>query len=179
MKYSINKTKQALSELQTTLHWAVTMIKAPNAVGQMPENVHIRCMSSGVPEATEEVVPVELQGHKINYVGKTTKAGTIDLQFVEGTDAAVIDYFTRLSNAKWSGDGKDTKGTQRLTNDLKFDLRIELMGPDDVTTQVYELIGCMGNMNKGISLAQTADAVQPTLSLEYDDFHYHHGSVKW
>lgn len=179
MKYSINQTKAALAELQTTLHWAMTMIKAPAAVGAMPENVVIRCSSSGVPEVQSQANQVELQGHTINYVGKTTKAGQITLTFVEGIDAAVTNYFLSLEQAKWSGDGSDTYGVQKLTNDLKFDIRLELMSPDDKVTQTYDLIGCMIEWTHGMNLSQNADPVNPTVNLSYDDFHVKTNGVTW
>lgn len=42
MKFSVNRTKQALGELQTTLHWGVTVTNPANAVGGMDENLQIR-----------------------------------------------------------------------------------------------------------------------------------------
>ena len=113
------------------------------AIGALPENLQIRCQSTTLPQAQEETNKVELQGHVINYVGKTTKNGEIPMVFVEGTDALAIGYFTKWQQARWSGDGKDTTGVQRLTKDLKADIKIELMGPDDVVTQTYMLIGAM------------------------------------
>lgn len=180
MKYSFNQTAAALTELQTTLHWALTMIKAPSAIGAMPENVIIRCTSAAPPEVESADFPqADIQGHSLKFVGKTTKTGSIQLQFYEGTDAAVTNYWLSYEKAKWAGDGSDTTGVQNLTETLKFDLRLELMGPNDVVTQTYDLIHCLGAYTHGIQLGQTADPVQPTLQVDFDDYHVHTGSVDW
>lgn len=179
MKFGVNRTKQALGELQTTLHWLVTIVSPAAAVGAMEEDLQIRIQSSGLPEATEETNKVELQGHIINYVGKTTKNGELPITFVEGTDAKVTGYFTKWAQARWSGDGSDTTGVQKLTKDLKADVKIELLGPDDVVTQTYTLVGCMPRFEKGATLAQTADPMIPTVTFEYDDFHTNAGGTNW
>lgn len=179
MKYSVNQTKAALAELQTLLHWSLDVIKPAAVVGNMPEDVKIRCQTSAVPEATEENNKLELQGHTINYVGKTTKNGEIALQFVEGTDARVTAYFTKWQAARWNGDGSDTSGKQALTKDLKADIKLSMMGPDDKVTQVYKLIGCIPRFEKGASLGQTADPMITTVTMEYDDFHVEAGGIVW
>lgn len=179
MKFGINRTKQGLSELQTTLHWIVTVVNPAAAVGAFEEDLQIRVQSTGLPEAQEESNKVELQGHIINFVGKTTKNGELAMTFVEGTDAKVTSYFTRWAQARWSGDGKDTTGKQALTKDLKADIQIQLLGPDDVVTQTYTLIGAMPRFEKGATLAQTADPMIPTVTMEYDDFHVKTAGVTW
>lgn len=179
MYFSVNRTKQALAELQTTLHWTMTITNPASAVGGMDEDIQIRCQSTGVPEASPETNKVELQGHVINYVSKTTKNGEIAMTFVEGTDAAVTEYFTRWNNARWSGDGSDTQGVQKLTAELKADIKIEMMGPDDKVTQTYYLIGCMPRLDKGVTLGQSADAMTPNVTFEYDDFHMTVGGTSW
>lgn len=179
MKFSVNKTKQALGELQTTLHWIFTIVNPAPAVGAMPENIQIRCSTSGIPEATEETNKVELQGHVINYVGKTTRNGEIATTFIDGTDAGVTTYFTKWRQARWSGDGKDTQGTQKLTAELKADIKIELLGPDDKVTQTYILVGAMPRFETGANLGQTADPFTPNVTFEYDDFHLLTPGMSW
>lgn len=179
MKFGINKTKNSLGELQTTLHWVLTVISPPAAVGDFSEDLQIRVQTTGLPEVTEDTTKVELQGHIINFPGKTTKNGELTAGFVEGTDAKVIAYFTKCAKARWSGDGKDTEGKQTLTKDLKADVKLELMSPDDVVTQTYTLIGTMFKMQKGATLGQVADAMMPQITMEYDDFHTSAGGVEW
>jgi len=179
MKFAINRTKQALGELQTSLHWGMTIVSPATAVGDLEEDLQIRCQSTAVPEAVEETNKVELQGHVINYVGKTVKNGEIAMTFVEGTDAKVTAYFTRWQAARWSADGSDTTGKQALTADLKADIKLEMYGPDDVVTQTYTLIGAIARFEKGVTLSQTADPMAPTVTFEYDDFHFDGGGVIW
>ncbi len=176
MKFAINRTKSALAEVQTTLHWEVKIINPSSAVGAMSEDLQIRVTTTGVPEETVEDVQVELQGHKVNYTGKVTKNGEITWVFYEGTDAAVFDYFTQWVNARWSGDGTDTTGKQKLTAETKADLQIQMLGPDDEITQTYTLIGAMPKYSQGSELGQDAEAVKPTITWTYDDFHRGVGS---
>lgn len=179
MKYSVNETKEALGELQTTLRWKFSWIKAPAAVTAPDKSLMIRVQSSGVPQATEETNKVELQGHVINFPAKTTKNGEIPLTLVEGTDAKVAGYFYQLCAARWSGDGNDTKGVQAPTADLKGDGLLELLGPNDQVTQSFKMIGAMCRFEHGMSLAQTADPVVNSVMLEYDDFHVNAGGATW
>lgn len=171
MKFGVNRTKSALGEVQSTLHWSVLIKKASKVAGEMSEDLQIRVTTTGVPKEVVEDIQVEMQGHKVNYTGKVTKNGEITWTFVEGTDAAVFDYFTKWINGRWSGDGKDTMGKQALTADVKADLEIQLLGPDDEVTQTYTLIGCMPQYDQGAELSQSADAVNPTITWTYDDFH--------
>lgn len=179
MKFSVNKVKTSLGELQNTLHWIVTIVNPASAVGAFDEALQIRVQSTGLPEAQSENTQVELQGHVINFPGKTIKNGELPWTFVEGTDAKVVAYFTKWDKARWEGDGKDTTGKQALTATLKADVKIELLGPDDVVTQTYTLIGAMPRIEKGATLAQTADAMLPTVTWAYDDFHQDTGGVSW
>lgn len=179
MKFSVNKVKQGLGELQTTLHWAVSMINSPTAVGDFGENLQMRVQTAALPEPQADMNKVELQGHVINFPGKTTKNGQISMTIVEGTDAAATAYFTKWAQARWQGDGSDTTGKQALTADLKGDLKLELMGPDDTVTQTYKLIGCIASMNANGNLGQSADPLVPSITIEYDDFHIDAGGIQW
>lgn len=181
MHYSLNRTTQALGELQTTLHWKLTIIKPANAVGDLPEDVEIRCTSATVPESVEELNKLQIAGHTINYVGKTSKNGQITLTFTDGTDTAATDYFTKWSAARWQGDGADTTGVQTLTQDLKADIRLDMMDPQDKVTQSYTLIGSITSLVRNINLSQTADPLAMSVNVEYDDFHYESAvsGTKW
>ena len=180
MKFGINRTKQALGEVQSTLHWIVNIKNPAEAVGEMSEDLQIRVTTSGIPKETVEDIQVEMQGHKVNYTGKVTKNGEISWTFVEGTDAAVMEYFTTWVNARWSGDGSDTVGKQRLTKEIKADLELKLLGPDDEVTQTFTIIGAMPQYDQGSELGQSADAINPSITWTYDDFHRGKGdSTTW
>lgn len=177
MKFSANKTRAGLGELQTTLHWNVEVTGGP--AGSFDEKLQIRVQSATLPTAEHEYVPVELQGHTVKFVGKTTKAGQLAWTFVEGTDASVTSYFIAWAQAAWGGTGTDTTGIQKSTAEMKADIKMYLMGPDDVVTQTYTLVGAMPSIPAGVELAQTADAMNVEINWDYDDFHVEVGSVKW
>lgn len=180
MNYCINRTKAALAEVQTSLHWKFTMISPPSAVGMMSENAHIRMQSTSAPNAQEGNNPVDLQGHRINYVGKTTKAGQIQLTFVEDIDADLTTYMYKYSNARWSGTGTDTCGVQHYTKELKCDIQLDLMDPADKITQTYKLVGCLLTFNNAVQFNQEASTISPTVTVDYDDFHvFSRQGFKW
>lgn len=180
MKFSLNEVKSALNEVQTTLRWSVSIPNPPAVVGPFTDTLRIRIQTSELPERTEDNVQVELGGFTINYPGKTTKNGELTLGFMEGTDATVIQYFTKLANARWSADGNDTQGVQSIsTNELKCDLVMNLLAPNDTVTQTYKLVGCLFSLRTNGSLGQTADPLNPQVTVTYDDFHVSAGNVNY
>ena len=171
MKFSINKTKAGLGELQTTLHWVVSIAKPAEAVGEFEEDLQIRVQTSGVPVPSTESTPVELQGHTINYNGKTSYNGELPWTFVEGTDGKVIAFFSKWVAKRWAADGKDVQGKQELTEKVKADLKLELLGPDDEVTRTYTLVGAMPKIDSGNELGQSADAWMENITWTYDHHH--------
>lgn len=179
MKFSVNKVKAGLGEVQTLLHWAV-MIPNPAAVaGEFPEDLEIRVQTSGMPEAEVTSTRVELGGHDIGFNGKVKKAGELPWKFIEGTDARVIEYFTNWIAGRWGGDGQDTTGDASTTEECKADAVIQLLNPANEVVQTYSLIGCLPKLGAGDELGQTADPMSPIITLEYDDFHIAAGSANW
>lgn len=172
MKFSLSQVKQALGEVQTLLHWTFNIANPPKGMN-FPEKLMIRVTTTDIPKPERENTAVELGGFNINYVGKVKRSGSITVTFFEGTDGSVTEFIQKWVQACWSSDGKDTAGTQGLTSDVKADITLSLMGPNDKVTQTYKLIGCLPNLgDTGGQLGQTADAMKPQLTLDYDDFHW-------
>ena len=135
MKFGITRARQALGELQTTLNYHLSIPTGPSAVGALPEDLEIRCTGFTTPKAVSESTKIKIAGHTLNFVGKTDKSGTIELKFVEGTDAKVIAYFRKWQDMRWQSSGGDSTGKQAKTADIQCDIILELLGPDDVVTQ--------------------------------------------
>jgi len=179
MKYSINQTKKALGEAQTVLHWYVLISNPPKAL-KVDKDIVVRVTTATLPTANVENTQLQLQGHTINYTGKITKAGEITWNFYEGTDAKVTNLFMEWAKLRWGGDGKDTTGKQILTNDVKADITMKLLGPNDEVTQTYVLIGAMPKLEPGGQLGQTSEPLQPVITWDFDDFHWGPGdSTTW
>jgi len=179
MKISANNTRSGLAELQTSLHWYVEVSNGPVGDIGSGNELQVRVQTATLPTAEHEYVPVELQGHTVKFLGKTTKAGQLTWSFVEGTDAKVTAYFMKWAQSAWAGDGSDTQGTQISTQDMKSDIKMYLLGPDDKVTQTYTLVGAMPSIPAGVDLTQTADPVNVEITWDYDDFHITAGDVKW
>jgi len=171
MKRDYNRVKQALGEVQQTLHWIVTFTASPN-VAKCPEDVEIRITTSGLPTPEVNHTAVQLGGFTYNFVGKVNKSGTIDLTFVEGTDAAVMNFVSEWLQAYWDAGSGNTIGKQARTEDLYATVKMDLLSPDDEITQTYELIDCLPALQPGGELGQDSNAMNPVLTLTYNDYHW-------
>ncbi len=175
-KFSLSQVKQAVGEAQTLLHWSFNITNPPQGLN-FPEKLMIRVTTTDLPKAEHERTKVELQGHTINYTGKVKKDGQITVTFIEGTDAAVTEFFKQWEQKMWGSDGRDTTGKQAKTAEVKADIRIQLLGPDDEPTQTLDLIGCLPSFSDtGGQLGQTADPSKPAILFDFDDHHWGKGS---
>lgn len=179
MKFSLNRVKQGLGEVQNLKNWAFSIPNPAAVAGEFPEDLEVRVQSVGIPTAEFENLQVSLGGHPINYNGKVTKAGSITLTAVEGTDARFSSYMYNWISNRWTGDGKDTQGSSAPTADCKADVQIALLGPDDAVTQTFTLVGCLASFDGSADAGQDSGEYAPTVTLDYDDFHVDTGSVKW
>lgn len=176
MKFSLSQVKQAVGEVQTLLHWTFNITNPPKGL-TFPEKLMIRVTTTDIPKAEHERTVVELGGHEINYVGKVKKKGQIAVTFVEGTDAAVTEFFHKWQQQCWGSSASDVTGKQAKTSDLKADIQIQMLGPDDEPTQTYKLVGCLPSFGDvGGQLGQTADASKPQITLDYDTFFFGKGA---
>lgn len=179
MKFSVNRVKQGLGELQTTLHWAVSIPNPAAVAGEFPEDLEVRVQTTGMPNPDVQSTQIDLGGHTINYNGKVKKAGELTWKAIEGTDSRFTQYMLNWINARWSSDGQDTKGAAQPTADCKADVVIQLLGPDDEVTQTFTLVGVLPKFEMADELGQTADPMSPTITFEYDDYHHQAGDVNW
>jgi len=166
MIFDYDKTKKALGEAQLTLKWTVLISKASVVAGDFSEDLQIMVTTSTVPETDSQMVQVEIGGHVINQNGKQVRNGSIVWTFVENTDAAVTEYFYNWIKAR-----ENSKNS-----DLKADLTMQLMGPDESITQTYTLIGAMPKLEVGSTWNQAADQVNPSITWEYDDYEWKKGA---
>ncbi len=179
MRFSLNTVKAGLGEVQTLHKWAVTIPNPAAVAGEFPESLQVRVQTAGIPLPEVINTEIELGGHSFNNNGKIVKKGTLVWSFIEGTDAKVIEYFTNWIAARWSGDGVDTKGQSATTADCKGDLLMELLGPDDETTQSYDMVGSLPSFAGIGEGGQAPDPLNPQIQFDYDDFHIHAGSANW
>lgn len=179
MKFSINRVKAGLGEVQTTHRWAVSIVKPAKVVGEFPEDLEVRIQSTGMPTAEAGTMRVELGGHDIGYNGKVKKSGTLPWTAIEGTDARFTTYMAKWFAGRWGGDGQDTTGKAALTEDCKADVKIDLLDHEDKITISYVLIGCLPSTENGDTLGQDAGPLSPTASFEYDDYHIIGKDFKW
>lgn len=179
MKFSANRTKEALGEVQSLMKWAVSIPVPPAAMGEFPEDLEIRVQTAETPQETVTTMKIELQGHEINGSRKVSKNGELTWKFVDGTDARVIAYFTKWMSLSWTGDGKDTQGSSALTKDLKAEIRMALLDQNEEETQVYTMVGSQPKLERKTEFGQNNDPLNPAVTWEHDDFHFNGGGVIW
>jgi len=171
MQFNYNKVKNNLGEVQQTLHWYVTFSKHID-----DEKIQTRVTTASTPVAEITHTQVAVGGFTLNYPGKVNKNGTITVTIVEGTDALVLEKLNKWAQEYWSTlGGNDTKGTQKKADYLYFDTTMSLLGPDDVVTQTYLLKDCMLSFDNGGDFGQDAEAMSPSVTIAYNDFHWGKG----
>lgn len=179
MKFSANRTKEGLGEVQSLMKWSVSIPVPPASVGEFPEDLEIRVNTAETPQEEVTTMKVELQGHVINGSSKVVKNGELTWKFVDGTDSKAIAYFTKWVSKRWSGDGKDTQGKSELTKDIKAEVRMALMNQADEETTVYTLVGAQPKVERKTEFGQNNDPFNPAITWDYDDFHMKAGDVTW
>lgn len=180
MKYSINKIKAALGEVQSTLDWEMVVKKAPKGAGSFDSSLVMRIQTTAMPSPQVTNLSVKLGGHEFGSRGKVTKKGSINVAFVEGTDARVTSWLLSYMNAYWSSDGSDTQGNMSgTTEDLKGDYEIILMDGTGKQTISCLLVGALLVPDLSSSHGQDASELMRSVTIEYDDFHYSTPDISW
>ena len=169
-KFSYNQAKKGLGEVQATHRWIIRIPVGAPVVGAIPENLVIRATSASVPSGgTAEPIQVKLHRHPIKYNGGVDLSGEWSCTFVEGTDGAVQAYFNRWINRRFEQGSGDTTGRSVNTDQLKADIFIDLLAPNDTVTMTYQLSGAMVRPLDSIDLGQDGEAMNLSYSFDYDN----------
>jgi len=171
MKFDYKKVRGALSEVQTTFRWVVRFLEDtntdPDIKAKFDEDVEIRCQSLDLPQGSTEHIQVQLQGQTINYVGKENRNGEITLTIVGGADAKDQEALYYWKSKYFSALEGNSVGTEKC----KIKVEMDLLDANNEVTRTYTLYGVLpGQIGAGGSLGQDSAALQPTITLSYDNF---------
>lgn len=179
MKYNFGDANKALGEVFTTMRWELEVSNIP-AIGGFSSNMLIRCDEvSGLPSPKVGVIDAVVQGHHLYFTGRVDgRNGQLSLTFHEGTDAEVLQYWSKYCLQASSIEGFYTKGVQTAsTADLQFDVTLHIKNPqEDIDVATLMCNRCVaGDFNIAISSlngAETDGQVKPSISIYFGDAHW-------
>lgn len=167
MSFKIEDIINKLPEVQNTTNWRVTFTNPKAVSSPSMQNLMYRCKVSNAPvETYAGDLKVQLGSWEINYPGKTTRNGTLTLTFVEGTDGYIASFEEAYAQAKTN----QTTGVKAKTADLKFTMKLEILGTNDEVVQTYDVSGCLLAAEGIIALGQDDAALEPNWNITYDTF---------
>lgn len=170
MHFSASEVNK-IGDFQTTFNWLIS-IGSPNAVALASEDLHLRCISSTIPEREHQPQTLEIHGHTLKRNGIVKQEGNINLTFVDDVSATIIANFRALEDKMWAVDStNDSKGTRSAYKDLTFTVTLVLLDSNDQATQTYTLHDCLlGKLSAGGEMNSSNDFMKPTISLDYQYF---------
>lgn len=167
MRYNLESVN-AIGDLQQMYRWSMTFTSGPasSAAGDLA----IRCKSANMPVKTQEVLEESLHGHIIKRPGKTTVAGEITFTFVEDITGTITKTFRDWEEKLWASDSGAYGGKQELAEQVRSNITIELLGPDDAVTQTFELKDAyLSSFEPGGEFGGDG-AMNPVATLSYQSF---------
>lgn len=179
MKPTFNQIQNHLGEIQQTHNWIITVVKTPSAVGsEIAELLKFRAQSATMPSFTHNTTTIELFGHQFSYIGQGKKNGSQDFTIVETIDAKVAKFMMKLAKTVHNSTGNDTPGGALAdTKDVLMTIDCQLLNHKLQPAQIWRLERCLiTSFNPGANFSQNQGAMNSTLSLTYDDYHWGPGS---
>ena len=175
--FSYNKVKQGIGEAQSVHKWLIRIPKPAQVAGALPEELQIRATSTSKPSGGDSLdFGIKLHNHTINYNGGVELSGEWSFTLVEGTDMKVQAYFNKWINARFESGGGDVTGKSTDTANLKADIYIDMLAPDDSVTATYEMVGAYVKPDESLELGQDPGAMNMTYTFKYDNVHKQTGS---
>lgn len=175
--FGYNKVKQGLGEAQSVHKWLIRIPKPASVAGSFPEELQIRATSTSKPSGGDSLdFEVKLHNHPINFNGGINLSGEWSCTFVEGTDMKVQAYFNNWINKRFESGGGDVTGKSVNTSELKADIYVDLLAPDDSVTATYEMVGVYVKPDESVELGQDPGAMNMSYTFKYDNVHKKTGS---
>lgn len=172
MHFSYNQVKKGLGEAQSVHKWLIRVAKPAQVAGAFPEELQIRATSSSKPSGGESLdFDVILHRHTINHNGGVNLSGEWSCTFVEGTDMKVQEYMNNWINKRFEAASGDVKGNSVDSEQLKADIFVDLLAPDDSVTATYQMLGAYPKPDESVDLAQDPGAMNMAYTFKFDVVH--------
>lgn len=167
--FSYNQVKKGLGEVQANHKWIIRIPTPAKVAGAFPEELQIRATSTSIPgRGSAEPIIVKLHNHTVKYNKGVDLSGTWTCTFTEGTDQKVQEYFNQWINARFETGAGDATGKSTDSVNLKAEIFIDLLAPDDSVTATYQMVGAMVQPLESSDLGQDGEAVAPSYTFDYD-----------
>lgn len=155
---------RALPDFATLYQWNVALIKAPTGV-TAPQNFNYQCMTTGLPGVSNQIIEVQIRGHKISQPGIQDYAGSMDFTFIETIDTAIQNFLEQWKESQW----KTETGVHSEREAGKADFQIQLLDRKDNVIATYNLLGCiLETFTLGELDGASSDTMKPSMTIKYD-----------
>ena len=67
---------RSLPDFVTLYNWNVTLTKTPSGASA-PTNLNFQCLTSSIPKASNELIEINVRGHKVSQPGIQSYDGTL------------------------------------------------------------------------------------------------------
>jgi len=162
---------RGLTDFQALYRWNLTFADFPTAVQGAPAatDLNLRCETSELPKATNQVIPVNIRGHRVKQPGITEYAGTLSFTFVETVDAKIKNFLKAWREAVWATGTGVWGGTDKKS--LQCTIHIEQLDNQDNVKWTFKLIGCfLEDYDLGQLAGDSSDVQRPSMTVSYDYF---------
>ena len=167
--FSYGKVKEGLGEVQALHKWVIRIPTGASVVGAIPEQLQIRATSSQIPSGgSAEPIVVKLHNHTVKYNAGIDLSGEWACTLVEGTDGKVQEYMNKWINKRFESAGGDVTGKSVDSKELKTDVYVDLLAPDDTVTTTYQMVGAMVRPLDSQDLGQDGEAQSLSYTFDYD-----------
>lgn len=160
---------RGLGDFVTQYNWNLRFTDFPDIPGvPTSDQLNLRCISSDIPKATNEIITLRIKGHAVKQSGITIPAGPIVLTFLENPNMMVTQFIASWRNACYNM----LDGTALTNEQVQATILLEELDRQDEPIYYYELVGCrLGDSETGGPLGSDASEVmRPSMTIEYDYF---------
>lgn len=164
---NINEIRK-IGQFATYHRWNIQFTKLPNGSNISANDLNLRAISTDIPGYTVENTEIMIRGHKVNQPSIKTYGGTISMTFVEGVDAAVMQFLANWAAQQWD----PVTGVQGNRDDYEAEIVMFQLNQQDEVIWTYKLIGVhLDSRELGGQLdGSNTDVIKPAVTLHYDYF---------
>ena len=134
--------------------------------------LNLRCETAELPKKTNQVIEVNIRGHRSRHSGIVQATPTVTLTFIEDTANSISSFISAWRELHWAQNtGVSTTKQSGGTNNLAASMTLTRLNNQDVEIFSYKLFGVfIEDYEAGTLDGATSDFLKPTITFSYDDF---------
>lgn len=160
----------SLGEVLTTYMWDFQIIRPPAIPGTNPlelARMRIKCVSFEIPTKDNQVIELTIHNHRFIQPGPNNFNGSISLEFVESSDAGLIQFMEKWINSLF--DVYTGLGLPKAV--ATADIMLTLLNRQGMPVRFYTLYNAFPQSFTAGSLSgEGGDAVRPSATFSYEYF---------